>query len=340
MPRAFCFSRMGRAGHVRAVSTVSPADPYPATRTERTRWIRRRRPGSLPRPAVADAPVILREQEPDGAGGLDDVLTVFLANRECPWTCLMCDLWRHTPATPPGPGAVAAQVKAGLDQATVGDSRPRPVIVKLYNAGSFFDEGAIPASEREEILGELQVAGWRRVVVENHPRLTDHRLTRWVQGLGPARLEVAMGLETAHPGTLERLNKGLTLDDFRRAAGWLQESGSDLRVFVLVRPPFQDEEMALEWACRSIDLAFECGARVVSLLPTRPGNGALEELARQGAFAPPRPETVEAAFRHGLSRRQGVVLVDTWELEAGLAPDAEVAAWRARWELANLRQVL
>ncbi|MFM8360901.1 MAG: hypothetical protein ACKOET_20305, partial [Verrucomicrobiota bacterium] len=290
-----------------------PADPYPVTRRERTRWIRSRRPAPAPRSRPDPVPGILQEQEPDGAGGHEEVWTVFLANRECPWTCLMCDLWRQAPAVPPGPGGVALQVQQALARAGRGPSGPAAATLKLYNAGSFFDDGAIPAAEREVIGDLIREGAWRRVVVENHPRLTDDRVGRWARGLGASRLEVAMGLETAHPATLARLNKGITLDDFQRAARVLGQAGLDLRVFVLVRPPFQDESEALEWACRSVDLAFECGARVVSLLPTRPGNGALEELARQGVFAPPQPGTVDAVLRHGLSRRRGLVLVDTWD---------------------------
>lgn len=319
---------------------ASHADPYPLTRPERTRWIRRRRPAPDPHRPPGHAPGFLLEQEPDGRGGHEEVWTVFLANRECPWTCLMCDLWRQAPAVPPGPGGVAVQVEQALARAALGVSDPAAATLKLYNAGSFFDDGAIPAAEREAIRDQIQAGAWRRVVVENHPRLTDDRVGRWARSLGTSRLEVAMGLETAHPATLERLNKGITLDDFRRAAGLLGEAGLDLRVFVLVRPPFQDEAEALEWACRSVDLAFECGARVVSLLPTRPGNGALEELARRGLFAPPQPGTVEEVLRHGLSRRRGLVLVDTWDLERGLAPGSETAHWRTRWERANLDQRL
>ena len=47
-----------------------------------------------------------------------------------------------------------------------------------------------------------------------------------------------MGLETAHPDALARLNKGCTLDDFARAARALAAHGVGLRVFLLVHPPF------------------------------------------------------------------------------------------------------
>ena len=73
----------------------------------------------------------------------------------------------------------------------------------------------------------------------------------------PGQLEVAVGLETAHPEVLARLNKKMTLDAFRRAADFLAEHDIALRVFVLLSPPFMPADEALEWACRSLDLAAD-----------------------------------------------------------------------------------
>jgi hypothetical protein len=37
--------------------------------------------------------VIVEEERAD-SGAVVPVLTVFLTNRECPWRCVMCDLWK------------------------------------------------------------------------------------------------------------------------------------------------------------------------------------------------------------------------------------------------------
>ena len=89
-----------------------------------------------------------------------------------------------------------------------------------------------------------------------------------------------MGLETVHPQILEQLNKRMTTDQFAAAAALLREHDIDLRVFILVKPPFMREEEALDWAERSLDFAFDCGATAATLIPTRAGNGAMEELSR------------------------------------------------------------
>jgi hypothetical protein len=89
-------------------------------------------------------------------------------------------------------------------------------------------------------------------------------------------LEVALGLETAHPEVLEKLNKKFDLAQFARAAEFLAAERIALRVFLLVNPPFLDERAGLEWAVKSAEFAFACGAGAVALLPTRTGNGAME----------------------------------------------------------------
>ncbi|HLV78749.1 MAG TPA: hypothetical protein VKT32_00665, partial [Chthonomonadaceae bacterium] len=129
------------------------------------------------------------------------------------------------------------------------------------------------------------------------------------------RLEVAVGLETVHTEALARLNKRFTLDDFRRAAAFLAENDMDLRVFLLVRPPFLSEAEGVEWARRSLDAAFDSGARVCCLIPTRAGNGAMEALIVSGDFAPPRLTSLEAAQEYGLRLGRGRVFADLWDIE-------------------------
>jgi uncharacterized Fe-S cluster-containing MiaB family protein len=124
-----------------------------------------------------------------------------------------------------------------------------------------------------------------------------------------------MGLETVHPQTLSRLNKRMTILQFKDGATWLAENDISLRVFVLIKPPFLHETEAAYWAQRSIDFAFDCGASVVSLIPTRAGNGAMDELAARGEFTPPTLDALEAAVAYGLRLKRGRVFVDVWDLE-------------------------
>jgi uncharacterized Fe-S cluster-containing MiaB family protein len=155
-------------------------------------------------------------------------------------------------------------------------------------------------------------------------------------------LEIAMGLETAHPGALDRLNKRFTVADFGRAARALQERGIGLRVFLLMAPPFVPAAEQDTWLRRSIDTAFDCGAAVVSLVPTRPGNGAMETLAAGGLFVEPTLETIERSFTAALTHAggRGFVLLDLWDLDRFAAGGRCAPALRARLEAMNQGQAV
>lgn len=178
-------------------------------------------------------------------------------------------------------------------------------------------------------------AGFDRLVVECHPKLAmrpvvEAFLDHLAQGPGPApQLEVAMGLETIHTPVLERLNKRMTAADFARAAQRLNRLGVAVRAFVLLQPPFMPAAESVAWAVRSAAFAFEAGARVVSIIPTRTGNGALEELAAAGQFSPPSYDQLEAALEGALELRAGLVFADLWEVER-FATCA--ACWKPRRE--------
>lgn len=271
-------------------------------------WIRRSRPDlteSRRRLAVDHARWIF-ESEPDGAGVVQPGLAVFLTNRECPWRCLMCDLWQETTLTSVPRGAIPDQIRKVLREA------PTAEWIKLYNAGSFFDVGAIPPADHPEIARLVKV--FPRVIVECHPALIGPRVLEFRDRLGGATLEVALGLESAHPDVLLRLNKRMEVADFQRATGFLRQAGVDVRTFLLLPPPFLPEPESLDWVLRSVRIAFEAGASVVSLVPTRANHGALEQLRREGQFREPTLEQIEQTFEQALALGMGRVFVDLWDL--------------------------
>jgi radical SAM enzyme (TIGR01210 family) len=306
------------------------SEPYPKGASERERWIVSRRPartfGDPQRPYA-----FLREKERADSGAVVPVATIILTNRECPWRCLMCDLWQHTLTQTVPAGAIPAQLDYALSKL------PFAGQIKLYNSGSFFDPRAIPPADHPRIAQRLR--SFDRVIVECHPALVGESALRF-RDLLAAKLEVAMGLETAHPEVLRRLNKRMTLDRFARAAEFLRQHAIALRVFILVKPPFLDEDQALHWARRSIDFAFDCGATVVSLIPTRLGNGALEALAERGEFTPPKLSTLEEALDYGVGLRRGRVFADVWDLESFSDCAGCFAARRQRLQQINHRQAV
>ena len=291
----------------------SAVSVYPESPAARDRFVRQRRPPTQPRDPWRHQGVLV-EDERAADGRVVQTATVFLTGRECPWRCIMCDLWRFTVAIDTPAGALPHQIRCAREGLAAAGQVPEHV--KLYNAGSFFDAQAIPPSE-DESIADL-VAGFDRVIVEAHPaylrgpyaerclRFRDLLRDRQV-----GQLEVAIGLETAHPEILERLNKRMTVADFDTAARFLRQHGIDVRAFILLKPPFLPAEDTVEWTCRSIDAAFDAGATVCSVIPTRGGNGAMEAL---GAV-PPELTAFESVLEYGVAIGRGRVFADLWDVE-------------------------
>jgi radical SAM enzyme (TIGR01210 family) len=258
------------------------------------------------------------EEERDSSGALASTAVVFITNRECPFRCMMCDLWVNTVDETVPRGAIAGQIRAALA------GLPPARQIKLYNAGSFFDPGAIPPDDDDKIAHTVK--GFDRVIVESHPAFLagayEERCLRFRDAIS-GELEVAIGLETAHPDVLARLNKKMTLEQFRRAASFLRAHDIALRVFVLLSPPFMPEAEAVAWACRSLDLARDCGATVTTVIPTRGGNGAMEAIG--DSFHPPRLPALESTLEYGISIGRMRVFADLWNIERFFSCDCSDA---------------
>ena len=51
------------------------------------------------------------------------------------------------------------------------------------------------------------------------------------------------------------------------------------------------------------------------VIPTRPGNGAMEKLRDRGLFESPRIESLEEVLEYGIGLGQGRVFADLWDIE-------------------------
>ena len=174
----------------------------------------------------------------DGRG--ESALTVFLAGAECPFACVFCDLWRSTLDGPTPRGAIPAQIQLAL----AGLAEPPP------GAAS---SSTTPATSSTR-------ARCRRRTTPRSPRsprpsrASSSSATRgWsarAASPSPAARRHARGGDGARDGpsgALPRLNKGMTLDDFARAADPRRRRPA-LRAFVLVGAPFVPAAEAADWA--------------------------------------------------------------------------------------------
>lgn len=275
---------------------------------------------------------LLVEPEHNASGKLVDVATLFLTNRECPFRCLMCDLWKHTLEESVSIGDIPEQIRWSLEQLSPARE------IKLYNSGNFFDPKAIPPEDYPAIAD--LVRGFDNVIVENHPNLANERCLEFRDMIAPATLEIAVGLETCHPKVLASLNKQMTLADFERATSFLQNEEIRTRSFLLLKPPFLNEEEAVEWTLKSLDFAFDCGVNCCAVIPTRAGNGIMDKLEAEGHFQPPSGDSLEFVLEEGLKMNRGRVFVDLWDVESFFSCGTCRSARLERLQQMNLGQSL
>lgn len=246
----------------------------------------------------------LTEPEYSATGVVEDVATIFLTNRECPFRCLMCDLWKNTTDESVPPGAIPAQIRFALEQLAPASH------VKLYNSGNFFDAKAILPEDMAEIAD--LVSDFRTVIVENHPALCNERCVEFADQCD-GQLEIALGLETSNARVLETLNKRMTPEDFARACDFLIRNNIRIRTFILLRPPGVSESDGIEQAIESVRFAFDHGVDCCAVIPTRIGNGIMDRLQAHGQFASPSLTSLEVVIQETLGWNRGRVFADLWD---------------------------
>lgn len=269
------------------------------------RWILAQRgPKNEVDPTKPYASNIEKERSADGT--IEDVITIFLTNKECPFRCLMCDLWKNTLDHSVPFGSIPAQIEYALERL------PSAKTIKLYNSGNFFDRKAIPFQDHRAITDILK--GFETVIIENHPAFINQQIVEFRDKLNTG-LQVAIGLETVQTDVLKQLNKQMTLDDFSNSVQFLISNDIPSRAFILLKPPFMDEKEGVFWAKKSLDFAFDSGVECCAVIPTRAGNGALDELGGQGYFQIPKINSLEEVLDYGINLGKGRVFADLWDLK-------------------------
>ena len=247
----------------------------------------------------------LVEKERTLSGKIEETGIIFLTNRECPFHCLMCDLWKNTTDFTISAGDIPHQIEWALKYMS-GVKH-----LKLYNSGSFFDSRAVPMEDYPLIASLLK--NFETVIVECHPGLINEKCLHFRDLLQP-ELHISMGLETVHPVMLRKLNQQMSVEDFGDAVSFLSKNEITSRAFILLRPPGLNELEGVFWAEKSIDFAFNSGVECCTVIPVRPGNGAMDLLMSKGEFNPPDIHSLEIVLEYGIRLKKGRVFADTWDL--------------------------
>lgn len=210
---------------------------------------------------------------------------VILPTRGCAWGlasgCTMCGYVYDSFKTPPE--QLLKDFAEALDE--LGDVE----YLKIFNSGSFFDQGELDRETTFRIFDVINQRPWiKRVQVEARPEYLDKPALKVAsENLSP-QLEVGIGFETVSDYIRERcINKGTTLQDLKRAFHACISLGVEVKAYVLVKPPFLTEREGIEDAVRSGYAAFKLGASRISLNPIAVHRDTLvEELWKRREYSP------------------------------------------------------
>lgn len=121
--------------------------------------------------------------------------------------------------------------------------------VDLYNSGSFLNNDEIPPEARRRVLDRLGgLDPVECVLIESRPEyVTEASLGAARRALGPKRLEVGIGLESAADRIRDKLiHKGFTRADFENSLAVLARHGAVPLAYVLLKPLEVTEREAIE----------------------------------------------------------------------------------------------
>ena len=206
-------------------------------------------------------------------------MVVIMRTNGCCWVksggCTMCG-YREASLTNVSEEDLSKQLEQAMSK-----YKGEP-FVKIYTSGSFLDDNEVPPSMRERFFDAF--SDCKRILFESRPEF----ITPDVVGSLPSNVTVALGLESSNPDVLRTsVHKGFTPDDIKRSGTLLKDHGLGVRTYLLLKPPFMTEAMAIDDAVRSARFA-DGFSDEISINPLNVQRATyVERLWKRGEFRSP-----------------------------------------------------
>jgi radical SAM enzyme (TIGR01210 family) len=201
-------------------------------------------------------------------------LIIYLRSSGCQWMlddenggCAMCG---HLAGTTQGKKITTDEYKAQFEKIISQFDYSEIPMVCVYNAGSFFNDNEVPADAKLYIYKRLnEIPEICHIIFESRPEyISEEKLDILKTTIPDKRIEIGIGLESSSEYIRQMcLNKGFKIDEFLGAIAMLKKAGVYSLSYVLQKPPFLSESIAIEDSINTIKWAFEHGVDVVSLEP-------------------------------------------------------------------------
>ena len=164
-------------------------------------------------------------------------------------------------------------------------------ILKIFNSGSFFDDSEISKDVRQVIYERIaKIEKVKEIIVESRVEfITSQNLEELNKNLKEKHVEVAIGLETVNDRIRNNyINKNLLFEDFKNCLIMCNEHGIGVKAYLLLKPPFLNEESAIEDCSSSIRTCIDLNVSTISINPINIQKGSLvEHLWYRKQYHPP-----------------------------------------------------
>ncbi len=234
-------------------------------------------------------------------------LTVIFQTQGCAWSnCTMCGYVYDSAQKPPSHGDLMRQFEYALSKS--GDEE---FIVKIFTSGSFLDDREISPMTRKEMLSRLgEDSRVKKVIAETRPEYVTHdKVSESIAALGK-RFEVAIGLETSNDIIRKDcINKGFSFSDFVRASEVAGQESATVKAYLLLKPPFLSEGVAISDIINSINDAAPY-AETISINLCNVQKGTLvDEMFERGDYRPPWLWSAVEVLKRGKESSPDTVII-------------------------------
>lgn len=224
------------------------------------------------------------------------IITIVIPTKGCSWAlsesggCSVCGYVNDSSRSHPIP---SNRILDRIEQLLNRNYQKKPIILKIFNSGSFFDEEDVPQNLRLSIVKLLKEnERIRKLAVESRPQYILNNVNAIEQlknQIDPIFLEIGIGLESSNNAVLrDCLNKGVFVEDYEKSVQKLQSSGIRIKSYIFIKPPFLTELEAINDAIKTAQDAFKIGTDIISLNPCNIQNGTLiHHLYRKDSYQPP-----------------------------------------------------
>ncbi len=224
------------------------------------------------------------------------IITMVLPTRGCSWAlsesggCSVCGYVNDSSRDRPIPSEqILEQINYFLNRVVP----TKPIELKLFNSGSFFDENDVPRTLRLQILDLVKKTPEVILLsVESRPEylLNQQKIIDETNRLlKPIKLEIGIGLESSNSAILKDCwNKGFSIEDYRKSVKMAHSQDIRIKTYILIKPPFLTEAEAIYDSIMTTFEAVKIGTNVVSFNPCNIQNGTLvHELTKKDRYQPP-----------------------------------------------------